>query len=89
MTDEEKLEYRKRELSGYAEFIAIPEDQREAYVVSVVNDGLMKAGLAPIKRLLTDEEIEVARQKLYGSAKKKSFTQRFRRAWAILWDTEA
>ena len=83
-TDEEKLEYRKRELPGYAEFVAIPEDERESHVLAHVNEALIKEGLAPLDRLVTDEELEIARQEVYGPRKKSSFLSRFRRAWAIL-----
>lgn len=84
-TDEEKLEYRKRVLPGYAKLYDMPDDERETYVVNLVNEALIKEGMAPIDRLLTDEEVEVARQKLYGPKKKASFLSRLRRAWGILW----
>lgn len=84
-TDEEKLEYRKRVLPGYAKLYEMSDDERETYVVNLVNEALIKEGIAPIDRLLTDEEVEVASQKLYGPKKKSSFLNRLRRAWAVLW----
>ncbi|KRL42183.1 hypothetical protein [Lacticaseibacillus manihotivorans] len=87
-TDEEKLEYRKRVLPGYSKLYDMPDDERETYVVNLVNEALIKEGMAPIDRLLTDEEVEIASQELYGPKKKASFRQRFRRAWAILWAQE-
>lgn len=84
-TDEEIIEYQKRVIPGYAEFLAIPEDERESHVLAHVNEALIKEGLAPLDRLLTDEELEIARQELYGPRKKSNFLSRLRRAWAILW----
>lgn len=84
-TDEEIIEYQKRVIPGYAEFLAIPEAERESHVLEHVNAALINEGLAPLHRLLTDEELEVARQELYGPKKKSSILNRFRRAWAILW----
>jgi hypothetical protein len=84
-TDEEKLEYRKRVLPGYAEFYEMSDEDRETYVVNLVNEALLKEGMAPIERLLTDEEVEIACQELYGPKKRSSFLSRLCRAWAILW----
>lgn len=85
LTEKEQLEYRKRVLPGYAEFIEIPEEKREAYVLNIVNQAFIKEGLAPLERLATDEEVEAAIKALHAPAKKPSFRQRLRRAWAILW----
>lgn len=84
-TDEEIIEYQKRVIPGYAEFLAIPEAEREAYVLGHVNEARINEGMPPLERLMTDEELEAARQELYGPRKKPSFRSRLRRAWAILW----
>lgn len=85
LTEEEQLEYRKRVLPGYAEFIEIPEAKREAYVLNIVNQAFIKEGLDPLDRLATDEEVEAAIKALHAPAKKPNFRKRLRQAWAILW----
>ncbi|WP_125711209.1 hypothetical protein [Lacticaseibacillus porcinae] len=85
-SDREIIEYEKQVVPGFAEFLAIPEDQREAYVLGHVNEALINAGMDPIDRLLTDEELESARRKLHAPAKKLTFRRRFQRAWVILWN---
>lgn len=87
-TDEEIIEYQKRMIPGYAEFLAIPEEEREAYVLGHVNEARMKEGMSPLDRLMTVEELEAARKKRHEPVPKPTFRQRFRRAWAILWAIE-
>lgn len=84
-TDEEIIEFQKRVIPGYAEFLAIPEDEREAYVLRHVNEARMNEGMPPLDRLMTDEEFEAARKKRHESAPKPTFRHRLSRAWAILW----
>lgn len=83
-TDEEIIEYQKRVIPGYAEFLAIPEDEREAYVLGHVNEARVNEGMPPLDRLMTNEELEVAGKKRFEPVPKPTFCQRFRRAWAIL-----
>ena len=84
-TDEEIIEYQKRVIPGYAEFLATPEEEREAYVLGHVNEARMNEGMPPLDRLMTEEELAAARKKLHEPAPKPTFRHRLRRAWAILW----
>jgi hypothetical protein len=85
ITDEEKRLYQERAQAYYDEYMAVPESKRSEFVLNVVNEALLNEGLDPLERLATDEEVEAAIKALHTPAKKPSFRQRFRRAWAVLW----
>lgn len=85
ITDEEKRLYEERAQAYYDEYMAVPESKRSEFVLNVVNEAFINEGLDPLERLATDEEVKVALEKLHAPAKRPSFVQRLRRAWAILW----
>lgn len=81
----ESLEYLKRHVPGFTEFLATPDDQKDAYLLRKINEKNAEYGLAPIDRLLTPEEADAAAQQVLHPQVKNNWRQRFRRAWAILW----
>lgn len=81
----ESLEYLKRHVPGFTEFLATPDDQKDSYLVRKINEKNLEYGLAPIDRLLTPEEAYAAAQQALHPQVKNNWRHRLRRAWAILW----
>jgi hypothetical protein len=44
----ESLEYLKRHVPGFTEFLATPDDQKDAYLLRKINEKNAEYGLAPI-----------------------------------------